>query len=66
MKLWAGNPPLKDGPGKKPPLFQRDYVHFTYQGADTISKLLFQAIFAIPGIPAKDTLLALQPVPVGA
>jgi lysophospholipase L1-like esterase len=26
---------------KKPPLAQTDYVHFTYQGADTISKMLF-------------------------
>ncbi len=26
---------------KKPPLAQTDYVHFTYQGADTISKMLY-------------------------
>ena len=33
----------------KPPLVQKDYVHFTYPGADTISKMLFQAMF-VPAI----------------
>jgi alginate O-acetyltransferase complex protein AlgI len=31
---------------KKPPLAQMDYVHFTYTGADTISKLLINDVFS--------------------
>jgi alginate O-acetyltransferase complex protein AlgI len=30
---------------KKPPLAQKDYVHFTYSGADTLSKILVNALF---------------------
>jgi alginate O-acetyltransferase complex protein AlgI len=30
---------------KKSPLISKDYVHFTNPGADTISKMLFQAMF---------------------
>ncbi|MEI6047834.1 MAG: MBOAT family O-acyltransferase [Bacteroidota bacterium] len=32
---------------KKPPLAQKDYVHFTYTGADTLSKKLADALFPI-------------------
>ena len=32
--------------GKKPPLSQKDYVHFTYPGADTLSKMLDDALFS--------------------
>jgi D-alanyl-lipoteichoic acid acyltransferase DltB (MBOAT superfamily) len=32
---------------KKPPLAQKDYVHFTYPGADTLSKILADAMFSI-------------------
>jgi alginate O-acetyltransferase complex protein AlgI len=45
---------------KKPPLFQKDYIHFTNQGADTISRLLYQAMFTIPDTTANDTLLSLH------
>lgn len=31
--------------GKKPPLVQKDYVHFTYPGADSLSQLLITALF---------------------
>lgn len=31
---------------KKSPLISKDYVHFTNPGADTISKMLFQSMFA--------------------
>ncbi|MFH0843441.1 MAG: MBOAT family O-acyltransferase [Bacteroidota bacterium] len=31
--------------GKRPPLAQTDYVHFTYPGADTLSQMLADAIF---------------------
>jgi alginate O-acetyltransferase complex protein AlgI len=41
--------------GKKPPLFQKDYIHFTNQGADTISKLLYLAMFTEPVNEVKDT-----------
>ncbi len=30
---------------KKPPLAQKDYVHFTYQGADTLSDILARNLF---------------------
>jgi len=30
---------------KKPPLAQKDFVHFTYQGADTLAKMLSKALF---------------------
>lgn len=30
---------------KKPPLAQKDFIHFTYPGADTISKLLVASLF---------------------
>jgi D-alanyl-lipoteichoic acid acyltransferase DltB (MBOAT superfamily) len=31
----------------KPPLAQKDYVHFTYSGADTLSKILADALFSV-------------------
>ena len=31
---------------KKPPLAQKDYVHFTYPGADTLSKMLDDSLFS--------------------
>ncbi len=39
--------------GKKPPLAQTDYVHFTYPGADTLSQMLADAMFKF-GV--EDTL----------
>lgn len=30
---------------KRPPLAQKDYIHFTYPGADTLSKILADALF---------------------
>jgi len=32
---------------KKPPLAQKDFIHFTYPGADTLSNLLASALFLI-------------------
>ena len=32
---------------RTPPLAQRDYVHFTYQGADTLSRILADAVFTV-------------------
>ncbi len=37
---------------KKPPLAQKDYIHFTYPGADTLAGLLASSVFVIP---ATDT-----------
>jgi D-alanyl-lipoteichoic acid acyltransferase DltB (MBOAT superfamily) len=39
---------------KKPPLAQKDYVHFTYPGADTLSRMLAEAMFFSE---TKDTIL---------
>jgi len=33
---------------KKPPLAQKDFIHFTYTGADTLSGLLVSSLFASP------------------
>jgi len=50
--------------GKKPPLAQTDYVHFTYPGADTLSQMLAGAIFksaaddTITGLRESGTLLS--------
>jgi len=32
---------------RKPPLAQKDYVHFTYTGADTLSRMLVNAMFSL-------------------
>ena len=40
---------------KKVPLAQKDYVHFTYAGADTLSQLLAKALFTKMG---ADTLIS--------
>jgi alginate O-acetyltransferase complex protein AlgI len=37
---------------KKPALAQNDFVHFTYTGADTLSRMLVSSLFSIP---AGDT-----------
>ncbi len=48
--------------GMKPPLAQKDYVHFTYQGADTLSKRLVTSLFTshqsdtAPSVKAKITI----------
>jgi alginate O-acetyltransferase complex protein AlgI len=39
---------------KNPPLAQTDYTHFTYAGADTLSKMLGKAFFSLK---SYDTLL---------
>jgi alginate O-acetyltransferase complex protein AlgI len=55
--------------GRRPPLAQTDYVHFTYPGADTLSKMLADAMFklkpadSVPFIRKADTLVAQEPVP---
>jgi D-alanyl-lipoteichoic acid acyltransferase DltB (MBOAT superfamily) len=39
--------------GKRPPLAQQDYVHFTYPGADTLSQMLDKAMFLLK---TEDTI----------
>lgn len=60
---------------KRPSLAQKDYVHFTYPGADTLSRLLSLALFTVSDInPARlkhinikpDTIIPVQSVPLEA
>lgn len=41
---------------RKPPLAQKDYVHFTYTGADSLSKILTDIIFS-EGLTGPEKLL---------
>ena len=53
---------------KKPPLAQKDYVHFTYQGADTLSGILTQNLFPSDKTDtnrlAKTPIIAAEIIPV--
>ena len=52
---------------KKPPLAQKDFIHFTYQGADTLSALLEASLFQAnktDSIQKKAPALTLVNVPV--
>jgi D-alanyl-lipoteichoic acid acyltransferase DltB (MBOAT superfamily)/lysophospholipase L1-like esterase len=40
--------------GLNPPLAQKDYAHFTHDGADTLSRLMLTALF---NVPAGDSLM---------
>ncbi len=55
---------------RNPPLAQKDFVHFTYSGADTLSKILADALFANCGVDTielrdpvieKDTIISKSP-----
>ena len=35
---------------KKPPLAQKDFIHFTYTGADTLAGMLTSSLFVIPAM----------------
>jgi alginate O-acetyltransferase complex protein AlgI len=53
---------------RKPPLAQSDYVHFTYPGSDTLSKMLNEALFRTKlndtlKVTETDSLLTILPVP---
>jgi len=56
----GGESSIVEWAGKKPPLAQTDYVHLTYQGADTLSKILADALFSGTGIdsgrPGDETI----------
>jgi alginate O-acetyltransferase complex protein AlgI len=56
---------------KRPPLAQKDYVHFTFPGADAFSKILADALFSVREIDTKrlkygriqaDTIIQTQSV----
>jgi len=44
--------------GKKPPLAQNDYTHLTYNGADTLSKILAEALFSYSKIQEDSIIQA--------
>jgi D-alanyl-lipoteichoic acid acyltransferase DltB (MBOAT superfamily) len=48
--------------GKKPPLAQKDFIHFTNPGADTLSGLLVSSLFV--NKPESDFNISSRPVPV--
>lgn len=41
----GGQLSIKSWAAKNPPLAQKDYVHFTYSGADTISRIMSESLF---------------------
>jgi len=52
---------------KKPPLAQKDYIHFTYPGADTMAGLLASSVFVIPAIDTAQrvrSVVAAANVPI--
>ena len=52
---------------KKPPLAQKDYIHFTYPGADTLSGMLTSSVFVVPGIDTIQkaiTVISKDTVPI--
>jgi len=46
---------------KKPPLAQKDFIHFTYPGADTLSGLLVSSLFTFPAIDTVQRAIADTP-----
>ena len=51
--------------GKKPPLAQKDFIHFTYTGADTLSEMLESSLFVTREIDtARQAATYLLPVKV--
>jgi alginate O-acetyltransferase complex protein AlgI len=39
---------------KKPPLAQKDFIHFTYIGADTLSQMLESSLFTVHGLDTSE------------
>ena len=46
-KAMGGGSSIVKWADRKPALAQKDYVHFTYQGADTLSKILEKSLFSV-------------------
>jgi alginate O-acetyltransferase complex protein AlgI len=58
-KAMGGKSSIIKWAEKKPPLAQKDYIHFTYTGADTLAHMLISSLFNIPG---KDTIQRVTPI----
>lgn len=56
----GGESSIVEWADKVPPLAQKDYIHLTYQGADTLSKIFADALLSNTGIdtgrPEDDTI----------
>jgi alginate O-acetyltransferase complex protein AlgI len=46
---------------KTPPLAQKDFIHFTYPGADSLSRLLVSSLFTLPTIDTVKRTIADTP-----
>jgi D-alanyl-lipoteichoic acid acyltransferase DltB (MBOAT superfamily) len=46
---------------KKPPLAQKDFIHFTYTGADTLAGMLVSSLFVKPVIDTNKTATDIGP-----
>jgi alginate O-acetyltransferase complex protein AlgI len=58
-KAMGGKTSIIKWAEKKPPLAQKDYIHFTYTGADTLAHMLISSLFNFPG---KDTIQRVTPI----
>jgi alginate O-acetyltransferase complex protein AlgI len=58
-KAMGGKSSIIKWAEKKPPLAQKDYIHFTYTGADTLAHMLISSLFNFPG---KDTIQRVTPI----
>lgn len=69
----GGQLSIKSWAEKNPPLAQKDYVHFTYSGADTISKIMSESLFlnvfadTLPAVRSEirtDSIKIISSIPV--
>ena len=49
---------------KTPPLAQADFVHLTYPGADSLSKLMTESLFSVVGRDSIGTIKSIDSIPV--
>ncbi|HKK42454.1 MAG TPA: MBOAT family O-acyltransferase [Bacteroidales bacterium] len=57
-KAMGGQSSIVRWSERSPPLAQKDYIHLTYQGADTLSKIMAESLF-LP--QEKDTSVRVKP-----
>ena len=62
-KSMGGESSIIRWAAKNPPLAQKDYVHFTYPGADTLSKILTNSLFT--GKASDIVRLSINTPPTG-
>jgi alginate O-acetyltransferase complex protein AlgI len=62
-KAMGGKASIVRWSAKNPPLAQKDFVHFTYPGADSLSKILVAALFShtVDSVHRHDTS-AIKPI----